>query len=221
MPTLIEREKATQRKALAKQRVRARRFKNQRKALARTRAAIRKARSKIGKRRKLIKRLEAELAGGPVRIEGNGGPGKIHGGTPRERLVACAKAAALAHYQGRRKSFYSQSGTWTVKHGILGEPRGYRSDCSQFWLSMYWSADLPDPTGANYGSGYTGTIGNKGLPTASPGKGGDAGLYGSFPHHHVEMSIGGGHFVGHGSPPVDGVTPGWPDLFRTYIHTYE
>lgn len=224
MPTLVDRRKAeiaarkkTQKRALIKQRVRLRRYTHQRKALAKLRAQIRKARSKIGARKKLIKRLEADLQSGPVTIEGNGGPGKIHGGTPAQRVVACAQKSALMHAKGIRKSFYSQAGWWTVQHGILGEPRGARSDCSQWWLSMFWSAGLPDPTGHNYTGGFTGTIGASGRQVASPGTPAGAGLYGSGSFHHVEMSLGGGHFIGHGSPPVDAVTPGWPNVFRDYV----
>lgn len=206
MPTLVERRKATQRKALANQRVRFRRLKNQRKALARTRAAIRKAKSVILRRKSLIEQAEG------VQINGN----TAKGGTPRQRLRAVALAAAEAHRTGRRKSFYSQAGSWTVDYAITGEPRGYRSDCSQWVTSVYHSAGLADPNGNAYKGGYTGTLYNHGRPTTNP-QPGDLGLYGSPPGHHVEMYVGDGRFVGHGSPPVDQVTPGWPTQFRTYL----
>jgi hypothetical protein len=214
MPTVIERRKATQRRALAKQRARIRRFREQRKALARTRAAIRKTRSKIGKRRRLIRQLEADLKASPVRIVGN----RAHGGTPRQRLEAVAKAAVVAHMTGRRRSFYSQAGAWTVEYAITGEPRGYRSDCSQWVTSVYWSAGLPDPNGNGYRGGYTGTLATHGVRTRDE-EAGDLGMYGVPPYFHVEMRLGedGPQFAGHGSPPVDYLAPGWPDEFYTYL----
>jgi hypothetical protein len=48
---------------------------------------------------------------------------------------------------------------------------------------------------------------------------GDFGMYGSrAAPHHVEVYLGGaggpGHeFVGHGSPPIDSLTPGRPDFY--------
>jgi cell wall-associated NlpC family hydrolase len=206
MPTLTDRRTATQRKALARQRLRLAKLARERKALARLRAAIRKAKSTIARRQKLIDQGEG------VRITGN----VAHGGTPRERLKAVALAAAEAHSTGRRKSFYSMTGAWTVDYAITGEPKGYRSDCSQFVTSVYKSAGLPDPNSNGYMGGYTGTLGARGRETKDP-KPGDLGFYGPYPHHHVEMYVGDGKFVGHGSPPVDGVTPGWPDSFRSYL----
>lgn len=203
----LKRAQARQAKALYLQRNRIKRFRT-------LRAEIRKRRSNIGRRRKLIGRLKAELISGPVTIKGN----RAYGGSPRQRLEAVAKAAALAHLQGRRKSFYSQSGRWSTRYAITGEPPGYRSDCSQFWISVYWSAGLEDPTGANYTGGWTGTIGNHGHQISANDRApGDAGLYGPFPHYHVELCVGGGGFIGHGSPPVDAVTPGFPNVFRTFL----
>lgn len=223
MPTPRERKKARlsrakrrQHKAIYLQRTRVKR-------LAGLRAAVRKARSNIGRRRGLIRRLEAELASGPVTIVGN----KASGGTALQRLEAVAKAAALEHLKGRRKSFYSQAGAWTVQYAITGEPRGYRSDCSQWFTSAHWSAGgwrgaghpefLPDPNGTGYTGGYTGTLGSHGRQINSAArKTGDAGLYGTPPFHHVEMCVGAA-FIGHGSPPIDAITPGFPNVFRTYL----
>lgn len=211
MPSLVERRKATQRRALAKQRARIRRFTHQRKALARTRAAIRKARATIAKRKKLIEAAEG------VRINGN----TANGGTAKQRLKAVALAAVEAHAEGRRKSFYSQAGAWTVAYAITGEPRGYRSDCSQWVTSVFKSAGLGDPNGNDYKGGYTGTLANRGRQVSfeeakrTPGA---LGFYGSYPFHHVEMSLGDGRWAGHGSPPVDTVTPGLPNHFRVYTN---
>ncbi len=210
MPSLVERRKATQRRALAKQRARIRKYRAERKRLARLRAAIRKAESMIVRRRKLIRAAEG------VKIAGN----KATGGTPRQRLQAVALAAAEADRTGKRKSFYSQPGAWTVDYAITGEPRGFRSDCSQFVTSVFRSAGLPDPNGRGYGGGYTGTLAENGreIPR-SQAKPGDLGFYGTAPFHHVEMVVNDGatKFVGHGSPPVDSITPGLPNHYRTYV----
>jgi cell wall-associated NlpC family hydrolase len=134
-----------------------------------------------------------------VRIDGD----RITGGTPRERLVAGALAAAAGCSSGRRRNVYSQPGAYTVKHGITGEPPGYRTDCSQFVTSMYWSAGLGDPNGYNWEGGYTGTLVANGRQVSDP-KPGDLVLYGSGTAHHVEMYVGpGDKTIGHGSAPVD------------------
>jgi hypothetical protein len=82
----------------------------------------------------------------------------------------------------------------------------------------------PDPNGNNYQGGYTGTLGTHGQKISrdeakrTPGA---AILFGTYPHHHVEMSLGDGSTttVGHGSAPVDRGTfdllPG-PKTYRRY-----
>jgi hypothetical protein len=150
-----------------------------------------------------------------LHVQGNKGSG----GTPRERVRAVAEAAAA---NGGRHSFYSQSGTWTVHYAVTGEPWGYRSDCSQWVTSAYWSAGLPDPNGTGYTGGYTGTLGARGREISrSEIRPGDLVLFGPFPHHHVELIVdSNGRTVGHGSPPVD---HGTIDLlagekhFRSYL----
>lgn len=216
MPSNLDRAKARQAKAVYIQRNRIKRFRK-------LRAAVRRSRARIGKRAKLIARLRAELQHGPVKIVGD----KASGGSTAERLEAVYKAAALAHLQGRRHSFYSQAGRWTVQRAITGERAGYRSDCSQFVTSVFWSAGgwrpashkehIPDPNGENYSGGYTGTLGSHGKAIdASHRATGALGFYGPYPHRHVEGCVGSG-FVGHGSPPVDALTPGFPNLFRFYL----
>jgi hypothetical protein len=126
------------------------------------------------------------------------------GGSLREKICAAAEAA-YHHWAKYHDRFYSQPGAWTVERGITGEPHGYRSDCSQFVTSLYWSAGAPDPNGNSYRGGYTGTLGGHGRYIArSALKPGDLILYGSAPHHHVELYTGpGDRTIGHGSPPVD------------------
>jgi hypothetical protein len=136
-----------------------------------------------------------------VQVKGN----RVTGGTPTERIIAAMEASRELSASGRRRDRYSQSGNWTVGYGITGEPKGYRTDCSQWFTSMYWSAGLPDPNGLNYSGGFTGTLGAHGEPiTQGELEPGCAILYGPPPHHHVEMFRGPGvRTIGHGTPPVD------------------
>lgn len=143
-----------------------------------------------------------------VTIQGN----EATGGTAPERLKAVALASAAACASGKRPNFYSQSGALDLDHCITGEHYGERSDCSSWFTSVYKSAGLKDPNGGEYGgTTYTGSLGEHGkvvrLEDAKPGA---AVLYGPFPHHHVEMYVGHGKTIGHGSAPVDA---GVPDLF--------
>lgn len=149
------------------------------------------------------------------------GDNHVTGGTPRERLRAAAEHAAWLDATGRRHSFYSQSGQWTVEYAITGEPSGYRSDCSQWVTAIYRACGLPDPNANGYQGGYTGTLGQHGKAISRAQlRPGDLVLYGPAPHHHVEMYVGPGQrTIGHGSRPVDA---GWIDMapsphFRSYV----
>lgn len=144
---------------------------------------------------------ELDALSGKVKIKGN----HATGGTKRERLKAVALKAAAECAAGRRRNFYSQSGTWDVDHAITGEAYGHRSDCSSFVTAVYKAAGLPDPNGNRYGGGYTGTLGSHGRKISrNELKPGDLILYGPYPHHHVEMFVGPGvKTIGHGSAPVD------------------
>lgn len=183
---------------------------------------------KPGKRRTAVERRYEDVRASiraivnPPHAEVSGN--RVTGGTPRERLVLAAVTAAQLNARGVRHSFYSQTGMWTVRHGITGEPAGFRSDCSQFVTSMFWSAGLPDPNGQGYGGGFTGTLAAHCHEIhESRREAGTLVLYGPEPpYHHVELYIGTGvglpaylrrHLaqlgftaettIGHGSPPVD------------------
>jgi hypothetical protein len=133
---------------------------------------------------------------------------KATGGDAHKRLQKVALASAAACASGRRRNFYSQSGTWDVDHCITGPAYGHRDDCSSWFTSAYHSCGLPDPNKSSYGSGYTGTLvaGGKQISREearhTPGA---AIIYGSGAGHHVEFAIGDGteHTIGHGSSPVD------------------
>lgn len=155
-----------------------------------------------------------------LKISGN----KISGGkTDRERVTAAAMHAAKLYYEGVSHRFYSQPGRWTVDHGVTGEVAGDRSDCSQWFTAMYWSAGAADPNNSNFTGGYTGSL-EAHMREISRDElfPGCAVLYGPRgATHHVEMWIGNGdghttykelanigsqyrdRTIGHGSPPVD------------------
>lgn len=160
-----------------------------------------------------IASVEKEIAELGPTVKGN----KVSGGTREERWkLACLTAAANCS-TGRRRNFYSQSGSWDIKHEIAPGPEyGERSDCSQFVTGIAWSCGLPDPNGAGYTGGYTGTLigQHHGWKLVSYARLQKIGwgyiVYGGGVGHHTEAYVGGGRTVGHGSAPVDF---GVPDLF--------
>lgn len=202
------------------------------KASARVRKAQHKCLLLVGKikplnqRLKGLKQTEAQLLAkknelqGQVTVNGD----TVSGGTKAKRLQTAMLTSAAKCSSGKRSNFYSQTGAWDVSHCITGEARSHRSDCSSWFTSVYHSCGLSDPNGQGFGGGYTGTLAAHGrniTRNAASQTPGAAVLFGSFPCHHVEMSVGNGteHTIGHGSPPVDMGTfdllPG-PVQFRAY-----
>lgn len=154
-------------------------------------------------------KLQAELRKfNKVTIRGN----SATGGSKHERLKAVALKSAANCASGARNNFYSMPGSWDIDHCITGESYGERSDCSQWFTSVYRSAGLPDPNGERYAGGYTGTLVANGRQISRDElRPGDAVIYGGGVGHHVEMFVGpGDRTIGHGSAPVD---PGVIDLF--------
>ena len=94
-------------------------------------------------------------------------------------------------------------------------PRHFRSDCSQFASSVQDAAGLPalGPNGPLWVSTYV--MADYLTETDKP-QPGDFGLYGPrHSPHHVETycALPGHEFIGHGSPPIDSLTPGRPDFY--------
>lgn len=134
------------------------------------------------------------------------------GGTKRQRVKAVALKSADNCAKGKRANFYSQPGTFSAGFCLTGEPRGFRSDCSQWFASVYKSAGLADPSAEGFAAGFTGTLVANGKQISeSELRPGDAIIYGPGTGHHVEMYVGPGtKTIGHGSPPID---PGVINLF--------
>lgn len=160
-------------------------------------------------------------------VKGN----KVIGGSWEKRLQTAMLTSAARCKKGERHNFYSQTGTFDAKHCITGPASTHRDDCSSWFGSVYWTANMPDPHRANWGSGFTGTLVAHGTQISreearhTPGA---AVIYGSGNGHHVEMAIGDGteHTIGHGSDPVDmGVFdlfgPGEVMRFYKFDHTYK
>lgn len=139
------------------------------------------------------------------RVVGN----KIVGGDPHERLQFALVLAAHRCAAGQRPNRYSMPGAFSARFLIVGEPYGYRTDCSQFGSSVFYACGLPDPGGEGFDDGWTGSIEQKGVSCSKQYAMTHAGcaiLYGSPGRtHHVEWSVGDGtdRTVGHGSPPID------------------
>jgi len=156
-------------------------------------------------------KIEAELAKYQrehgVTIVGN----KVAGGTAAQRWRTACLTSVVNCSSSIRRNFYSQSGSWDINHEIHPGPSyGERSDCSQYVTGMAWSAGLPDPNGANWTGGYTGTLTGQhdGWKLDSEAKMKKKGwgyvVYGEGTGHHVEAYIGPGErTAGHGSAPVD------------------
>lgn len=97
-------------------------------------------------------------------------------------------------------------------------PRDWRSDCSQFASAVQAEAGLPDlgPNGPLWVNTWAM---DAHLERTSKPLPADFGMYGPPGNpHHVEVFLGAaggpGHaYVGHGSPPVDSLTPGLPTYF--------
>lgn len=143
-----------------------------------------------------------------VVVEGN----KVMGGSPGQRWKAALLTSVKNCSSGKRRNFYSMSGTWDIDHELVGGPEfGHRSDCSSTVTGWAKACGLPDPNGEDFHGGYTGTLVGEHngwrLVTRShmesSGKPGYI-VYGPGVGHHVEAYLGpGDRTAGHGSAPVD------------------
>jgi hypothetical protein len=96
-------------------------------------------------------------------------------------------------------------------------PRNYRSDCSQFAVNVYRLAGVPCPGSGTYLYSNTISIEQGGRIVARP-QPGDLGMYGARGRtHHVEVYIGGGKFIGHGTARIDSLTPGQPSFYLSFL----
>jgi cell wall-associated NlpC family hydrolase len=167
---------------------------------------------------------EASDADGPTGTSADLAVSGVGGGSIRARVVEVAKKAAAISAASPSHYYYSQQGNaW--KHDVYardirgGGPQGlggirHRSDCSTFIIQVYVKAGCDIPASMK-GQGFTGTLADAGHRTKTP-KPGDICLYGSYPFNHVELYIGGGKTIGHGTAPIDYSTPRGPSGFAGY-----
>jgi cell wall-associated NlpC family hydrolase len=139
-------------------------------------------------------------------------------GSARKRVIELAQKAA-ANYRANPRAYHYLAGGKANTEFLKPTPRDWRSDCSQFVAAVYKAAGLPSPATVSHESASTFSIDPKGKLTTRP-RPGDLGMYGVHggKTHHVELYCGlpGQEFIGHGSPPIDSVTPGRPDYYLTY-----
>jgi cell wall-associated NlpC family hydrolase len=137
----------------------------------------------------------------------------------RKRIVELAKEAA-ANYRKNPTAYHYLAGGVANLEFLRPTPRNYRSDCSQFVASVYKAAGVESPA-APLAHQWASTYSIVKSPhariiSAAQRKPGDLGMYGSrTAPHHVELWCG-DEFVGHGSPPIDSLTPGQPDYYVTF-----
>ena len=132
----------------------------------------------------------------------------------RLRFVGLALRAAK-NYEANPSAYHYLAGGVANLIFLEPSPITYRSDCSQFASSVQNAAGLPDlgrngPLWVN-----TWTMDEVLKQTKSP-KPGDFGMYGPPGNpHHVELycALPGYEFIGHGSQPIDSVTPGRPTYY--------
>jgi cell wall-associated NlpC family hydrolase len=150
-------------------------------------------------------RSRSTASNGAAQVVGN----TVAGGTLRDKVVTAATRAAELSKNDPNYYHYLPGGTW--KNDLfLRDAAGERSDCSSFVIQCYAKAGCKLPASLTH-QGFTGSLADAGKKVATP-KPGDICLYGTYPFHHVELYVGGGKTIGHGSAPIDADTPKNPAL---------
>ena len=134
----------------------------------------------------------------------------------RAKIVAEAEKAA-ANYRKNPGAYHYLAGGKANTVYLAPTPRDWRSDCSQFVSSVYKGAGVPSPASPlDYQWASTYSIvksPHAKFYSRKDRKPGMLGMYGSRTDpHHVELWCG-TKFIGHGSQPIDSITPGEPDYY--------
>jgi cell wall-associated NlpC family hydrolase len=140
---------------------------------------------------------------------------KVH---VRDRVSAVVEQAAL-NYRRNPGAYHYLAGGVPNLEIMRPTPSTWRSDCSQFAVNAYRLAGAACPGTGTFLYSNTDSISMGGRVTQNP-QPGDLGLYGSGRGrtHHVEVKAK-GHLIGHGSPPIDSLTPGLPDFYLSFLPT--
>lgn len=128
-------------------------------------------------------------------------------GPMRQRIVEIAKSTLTS-----RTGYYYYSWYGPMTDTLL-PANGQRSDCSQWVRAVYLAAGAPDPGFTTHDQPGNGTH------TSNP-QPGDL-MFTGYPgfSSHVELYVGNGKTIGHGSPPINyGRVSYWPQRFyRSYL----
>lgn len=138
----------------------------------------------------------------------------------RRQICAQAKTAAR-NYRANPGAYHYKAGGRANLVYLKPTPADFRSDCSQFISAIYSDCGLKCPLPGGWQ--WVGTLAmesmiGRGVSVTTNPKPGDWGMYGPRGRtFHVELYIGepGVEFIGHGSTPIDSVTPGRPDFYLT------
>lgn len=142
----------------------------------------------------------------------------------RARIVSVARQAA-ANYRKNPGDYHYFAGGVPNNIILTPSPRRYRSDCSQFFVSVYEIAGVACPGTGTYLFSNTISIAHGGRVVAEKdARPGDAGMYGSrWSPHHIELvaAVKNGcvtEFIGHGTQPIDSRTPGRPSFYLSFLN---
>jgi cell wall-associated NlpC family hydrolase len=171
------------------------------------------------------RRSQAEINRGKKRVAAHRAADKkakadaAKANTKRKQIVKLAEQAAANYRQNPGAYHYFAGGRANLIY-LTPSPRSYRSDCSQFVAAVYDDAGVSSPA-APLAAQWASTYSIVKSPHArvisrAQRQPGDLGMYGSrTAPHHVELWCG-DKFIGHGSPPIDSLTPGEPDYYITF-----
>jgi hypothetical protein len=147
--------------------------------------------------------------------------------TKRSEVKRLAIQAA-ANYRKNPSAYHYYAGGTANLIFLEPSPPSYRSDCSQFIASIWKAAGLPSPASVPHQWASTHTMTScpaARLVTRSELRPGCVGMYGESSGplvtrstHHTEAFVGDpdARWIGHGSPPIDSLTPGEPDFYMDY-----
>lgn len=144
----------------------------------------------------------------------------------RKRIVAAWKQAAR-NYRQNPSAYHYLAGGIANTEIMKPTPSNWRSDCSMFVASGYKDAGVASPASplAHEWAATSTIVKSPHARITTNPKPGDLGMYGdrtgplaSRYTHHVEGYVGEPDlkFIGHGSPPIDSLTPGEPDFYVTF-----
>lgn len=144
----------------------------------------------------------------------------------RKKIVAAWKQAAH-NYRNNPGAYHYLAGGVANTEIMKPTPLNWRSDCSMFVSSGYKDAGVASPAAPldHQWASTSSIVRSPHARITNDPKPGDLGMYGdrsgplaSRYTHHVEGYVGepGVKFIGHGSPPIDSLTPGEPDFYVTF-----